>query len=74
MHVFCKISVEWLDLTMDILAYRAVLAPNFVEKASLILVREEIMCEIILIQLRPSNTSVEKGQISSDTMCATFRD
>ena len=50
MHVFGRISVEWCNLTMDILA---VLAPNFVEKASLILVSIEIMCGLILIQFRP---------------------
>ena len=48
MHSFSKISVEWRNLTFDILAYRAVLAPNFAEKASLILVVIEIMCRIIL--------------------------
>ena len=31
-----RISVKWGNLTMDILAYRALLAPNFVEKASLV--------------------------------------
>ena len=49
MHVFGRIRVEWRNLTMDILAYRALLAPNFVEKASLILISIEIMCGIILI-------------------------
>ena len=49
MHVFGRISVEWRDLTIDILSYRAVLAPNFVIKASLILVSVAIMCEISLI-------------------------
>ena len=49
MHVFGRTSVEWRNLTMNILAYRAVLAPNFVEKASLILVSIEILCGIILI-------------------------
>ena len=44
MHVFGRISVEWRNLTCDILAYRAVLAPNFAEKASLILVSIESMC------------------------------
>ena len=29
MLVFGRISVEWRNLTMDILAYRALLAPNF---------------------------------------------
>ena len=48
MHVFGGISVEGRDLTMNILAFRAVLAPNFVEKA-LILVSVEIMCGISLI-------------------------
>ena len=43
MHVFGRISVEWRNLTIDILAYRALLAPNFVEKASLILTSVEIM-------------------------------
>ena len=43
MHVFRRISVEWRNLTMDILAYRALSAPNFVEKASLILIRIEIV-------------------------------
>ena len=32
-HVFSRISVEWRNLTMNILAYRAVLAKKFVEKA-----------------------------------------
>ena len=49
MRVFGRISVEWRSLTMDILAYRALLAPNFVEKASLILISIEIICGIILI-------------------------
>ena len=49
MHVFGRISVDWRNSTMDILAYRALLAPNFVEKASLILVSIEIMCGTILI-------------------------
>ena len=49
MRVFGRTSVEWRNLTMDILAYRALLAPNFVEKASLILFSIEIMCGIILI-------------------------
>ena len=49
MHVFGRISVEWRNLTIDILAYRALLAPNFVEEASLILISIEIMCGIILI-------------------------
>ena len=47
MHVFGRISVEWRSLTFDIFAYRAVLAPHFAEKASLILVFIEIMCGII---------------------------
>ena len=38
MHVFGRISVEWRSLTMNILAYGAVLAPNFVDKTSLILI------------------------------------
>ena len=37
MHAFGRVSVEWHKLTMDVLAYRGVLAPNFVEKISLIL-------------------------------------
>ena len=49
MRVFGRTSVEWRNLTIDILAYRAFLAPNFVEKASLILISIEIMCRIILI-------------------------
>ena len=49
MHVFGRIGIERRNLTMDILAYRAVLAPNFVEKASVILARIEIMCGIIWI-------------------------
>ena len=49
MRVFGRISVEWHNLTMDILAYRALLSPNFVEKASLILISIEIMCGIILM-------------------------
>ena len=47
--VFGRHSVEWHNLMMDILAYRALLAPNFIEKASLILISIEIMCGIILI-------------------------
>ena len=62
MHIFSRISVDWHNLTMDILADRSVLAPNFVVKASLILVSIEIMCGIILIKLRPLNTSVKKGK------------
>ena len=38
MHVFGRISVEWRNLTMNTLAYRAVLAPNIVEKTSLFLI------------------------------------
>ena len=49
MHVFRRISVKWRNLTRDILAYRAVVAPNFIEKASQILVSKEIICVIILI-------------------------
>ena len=49
MRVFGRISVEWRYLTMDILAYRALLAPNFVEKASVILISIEVMCGVILI-------------------------
>ena len=49
MRVFGRISVEWRSLTMDILVYRAILAPNFAEKASRILISIEIMCGIILI-------------------------
>ena len=49
MHVFGRISVEWRNLTMDILAYRALLSPYFIEKASLILICIEIMCGIIFI-------------------------
>ena len=49
MHVFGRISVEWRNLTMDILAYRTFLAPNFIEKTSLSLISIEIMCGIILI-------------------------
>ena len=52
MHVFGRIHVEWRNLTMDILAYRALLAPNFVLKASLILISIEIICGIILIEVR----------------------
>ena len=51
MHVFGRIRVEWRNLTMDILACRALMAPNFVEKASLILISIEIMCGIILIYM-----------------------
>ena len=29
-YVFGRISVEWRNLTMNILAYRAVVAPNFI--------------------------------------------
>ena len=49
MHIFDRISVEWPNLTMDILAYQAVLAPNCVEKGSLIILSIKIMCGIILI-------------------------
>ena len=49
MPVFGRISVECRNLTVDILAYRARLGPNFVEKAYLILISIEIMCGIILI-------------------------
>ena len=49
MHVFGRIRVEWRNLTMDILAIRAVLAPNFVERGSLVLVSMKIMCGIILM-------------------------
>ena len=62
MHVFGRISVEWRNLTFDILAYRAVLESNFAERASLILVFIEIMCGIILLLLRPLNTSAKKGK------------
>ena len=48
MYVFGRISVEWRNLTLDILADRAVLASNLAEKASLILVSIEIMCGIRL--------------------------
>ena len=41
-----KVTIWVVHLTMDILAYRAFLAPNFVEKASLILTSVEIMCGI----------------------------
>ena len=54
---------------MDILAYRADLAPNFVEKGSLILLSIKIMYGIILIQLRPLNTSVKKGKFQ---LCPPF--
>ena len=63
MLVFGRISVEWRNWTMNSLAYRAVLAPNFVESASLILVSIEIICEIILIFLKPFNTPAKKGKI-----------
>ena len=50
MHVFGRISVEWRNLAMDISAYRALLAPNFVEKAFLrILISIDIMRRTILI-------------------------
>ena len=49
MHGFGRIIVVWCNLTMDILAYRALLAPNFVEKAFLILISVEIMRGIVLI-------------------------
>ena len=49
MYIFGRISVEWRNLTFDILAYRAVLAPDFADKASLILVFIEVLCGIILI-------------------------
>ena len=49
MHVFGRISVEWRNLTMGILAYQALWAPNFVEKGSLILVSIQLMCGIIFI-------------------------
>ena len=50
MHVFGRISVEWRNLTMTISVYRAVLAPNFVEKALLILVSVGNICGISLIE------------------------
>ena len=53
MHVFGRIGVEWRNFTMDILTYRALLASNFIENSSLILISIEIMSGIILIQLRP---------------------
>ena len=49
MHFIGRISVERRNSTMDILACRALLAPNFVEKASLILISIEIMCGMFLI-------------------------
>ena len=49
MHVFVRIGVEWRNLTVDILAYRAILALNFVKKAPLILISIEIICGNILI-------------------------
>ena len=45
MHVFGRISVEWRNLTMEILVYRAVLAPNFVEKGSLNLLSIKLCVE-----------------------------
>ena len=44
---FLIISVEWRNLMMDILAYQVLVAPNFTEKASLILISIEIMFGII---------------------------
>ena len=32
MHVICRISVEWHNLTMEVLVYRAILAPSFFSK------------------------------------------
>ena len=60
MHVFGRASDEWRKFTFDILAYQAVLAPNFARKASLRLVCIEIMCGMILILLKPLNTSQRK--------------
>ena len=71
MHVFGRISVEWRNLTMCILAYRALLAPNFVEKAFIILISIEIMCGIILIYLRPLNKSAKKGKFHQN-LCPPF--
>ena len=74
MHVFGRISVEWRNLTMHILAYRALLALNFVEKASLILISIEIMCGIILIIVKTFKYVCEERKISSKPMSASFRD
>ena len=71
MHVFGRISVEWRNLTINSFAYRAVLAPNFVEKASLILVSVEIMCGISLIYFRPLNKSAKKGNFYQN-LCPPF--
>ena len=49
MLVFGRISVRWHNSTMNILAYRAGLAQNFVEKDSLIRVSIKNMCGINLI-------------------------
>ena len=68
MRVFGRIGVKWRNLTMNILAYQALFAPNFVEKASLILISIEIMCGIILIYV------CEEREISSKPMSAIYRD
>ena len=60
--LFGRISVEWRNLTMKILAYGAALESNFVEIASLILVSIEIMFGIILIYLSTLNMSAKKGR------------
>ena len=49
MHVFGRNSVEWRSMTMGILAYRAVWHRTGFETVSLVLVKIEIMCGIILI-------------------------
>ena len=44
MQVFGRIKIEYCTLTMNILAFRAILALNFVEKACLILVSKTFLC------------------------------
>ena len=44
MQVFGRTKIVYCTLTMNILAFRAILALNFVEKACLILVNKAIFC------------------------------
>ena len=62
MLVFGRISVEWRNWTMTFLAYRAVLAPKFVEKASLILVNRNYV-GIILTWLNTPAKSRKKNYV-----------
>ena len=71
MQIFGRISVEWRNLTMNISVYRTNLAPNFVEKAFLILVSVGNICGISLIEYRPLNTSVKKRK-NHQNLCPPF--